>query len=274
LAFNYSLDQRSAYNPQAPLPTLGPAVFFVLGLAMAVWHWRQWRYRLLLVWALVTIIFAGALLVEPPSSHRLVIVAPALSLLAAVALVRFGEKAVAITWPGDDDGRQTAVSRPSLLAGLLAVAVLFTATDIAFYFGRYRLQHSFADRNTEIADAMAGYLNTLDGQWTAYFYGPPSMYVSFPTIPFLVTDFQAGVNLFDVPEAGAELPPADTPNRVFIFLPERANERTAVEEAYPGGQIRSLSGFYANPLFYAYEVPQSGAAVKGKAGPVLPASVD
>jgi hypothetical protein len=80
------------------------------------------------------------------------------------------------------------------------------------------------------------------------------MYIGFPTIPFLATDFQTGVNLFDVITSEDKLPVASTTNRVFIFLPERMNELDAVEAAYPGGRETAVAGFYANPLFIAYEV--------------------
>ena len=126
--------------------------------------------------------------------------------------------------------------------------------DVLFYFGPYAIQHSYADRNTEIADNMATYLGELEEDWTAYFYGPPSMYVTFPTIPFLATDYQADVNLFDVVEEGSELPPAQTDNQVFIFLPERLHELEALQMLYPNGRLQTFSGYDADPLFFSFEV--------------------
>ena len=137
---------------------------------------------------------------------------------------------------------------------MLAIAILLTGLDIAFYFGRYQSQHTFGDRNTEIADNMAHYLNTLEGDWAAYFYGPPNMYVGFPTIPLLVQDFHEGINLFDVPPDAPTLPLSPAPNQVFIFLPERFGEAAAVQSQFPGGQLHTFSGFHADPLFHVYEV--------------------
>jgi hypothetical protein len=139
---------------------------------------------------------------------------------------------------------------------LLAVAMLFTLLDMSFYFGTYRQQHTFADRNTEIANTMASYLNNLEPGWTAYFYGPPSMYVGFPTIPFLVEDFTEGYNLFDVVTPEDELTPAPTLKRTFIFLPERSGELEKVRGMFSNGRLHTISGFHADPLLFVYEVPQ------------------
>jgi hypothetical protein len=107
-----------------------------------------------------------------------------------------------------------------------------------------------------VAYETAVYLDDLGEDWTAYFYGPPAIYVSFPTIPFLVSDtFQAGHNLFDVPPAPEnDLPPAPTRQRVYIFLPERSEELEPIQMAYPEGELRRVDGRYASPLFLAYEV--------------------
>jgi hypothetical protein len=214
----------------------------------------------------VPLIFGSALLLESPSSHRLVIAAPAVSLLAAIGLAEIGKLFEGV---GDlrslgrkgERVKNLTPSPPhpftlSFLPILLAAAMLFTLLDISFYFGTYRQQHIFADRNTEIANNLAGYLNDLDQEWTAYFYGPPSMYVGFPNIPFLVQDFTEGYNLFDVsapPED--ELALAPTANRTFIFLPERSNELEKVRGMFPNGRLQTIAGFHADPLFFVYEVP-------------------
>ncbi len=260
LAFHSSLDNSPSYRPQIPLLTFGPAVFSVLGLLIALFHLRQFRYQLLLVWLGVVVVFAGVLLIEPPSSHRLVIITPALALLAAVGLVEIGRLLVnyVATPQLDADAEQPPARQFNLanylLPALLVLAVLFALNDVLFYFGRYRTQNSFADRNTEIADGVAHYLSDLGPGWTGYFYGPPSMYIGFPTIPFLATNFQADVNLFDVLTPEDKLPVSSNPNLVFIFLPERATELPAVQAAYPGGTETAVSGHYADPLFIIYEV--------------------
>ena len=95
---------------------------------------------------------------------------------------------------------------------------------------------------------MAGYLNTLEGDWSAYFYGPPAMYVDFPTIPFLASSFREEVNLIDVLEPGADLPAPDSRNLVFLFLPERYGELAATKLDYPNGQELTFDGYCSDPV--------------------------
>ncbi len=246
LAFNAATDVSPAYRPGVSLLSTIPAILLVVGVMIALLRLRQARHALLVSALAITLFFGGALLIETPSSHRLVLAAPLLSLLAALALVEIGRWALAVR-PGN--GRADW-----LLPALLVLATLVSLNEMFFYYGRYRQSYTFGDRNTEIAQGVADYLNSLNGaNASAYFYGPPVMYINFPTIPFLVTEFQANQNLFDVAESTGS-PTPSSQNVSFIFLPERAGEIDAVEEMYPNGRAYSLPGHHANPLFYIYEV--------------------
>lgn len=256
LAFNATLDSGTSFGATVPFLGYVTGVLFMLGVLLALLHLRELRYQMLLVWVLVTVVFAGALLLNPPESHRYIVAAPAAVLLAAIGLVGL---ASAFRRPGAGDAAASGWRRPALVLGVLVtIAALLAALDLAYYFGPYRTQHRFGDRNTEVAAVMAEYLNELDGDWAAYFFGPPSMYVGFPTIPYLVTDFRTGENLFDVEEPTADLQPTQAASRVFIYLPEREGELAAIEAQYPGGTLRRFDGYYAQPLFLAYEVTGAG----------------
>jgi len=101
---------------------------------------------------------------------------------------------------------------------------------------------------------MANYLNTLEGDWTAYFHGAPSMYVSFPTLEFLVQTVDPHSTLLDVTEPEVPAIVTNSPNIVFIFVPERQGDVSLVQAAFPSGELTAFQGEYANPLFFAYEV--------------------
>jgi len=247
LAFNYTLDTSDSYNPGIPLLRLGAGLFFVLGVGLAVARLRELRHNLLLIWLGVTVLFAGALLVNPPDSHRLLVAAPAVALLVALGLTWTVEKLF------EGVG---AIEKRYLVPVVTVVALLLVAGDLFFYFGSYRQAHRFGDRNSEIAHEMGTYLRSLEGEWDAYFHGPPAMYVEFPTIPFLATGFRPGENLLNVgeleTEAPSELP--DGRNLVFIYLPERSGEVEMTQAAYPQGELTAIEGVLADPLFYVYEV--------------------
>ncbi|MCA9933691.1 MAG: glycosyltransferase family 39 protein, partial [Anaerolineales bacterium] len=241
LAFNGSADKSPSYRTQSALLSFVPGLLFLLGLLLALFRLRDVRALLLLVWVGVTLLFTAVLIPDAPQSHWLVIATPALALLGGFALVTLAQ------WQG-------MAPRTALVVALV-IAALLAVGDGVYYYGRFPAENQFADRNTEVANDIANYLNTLGADWTAYFYGPPQMYVDFPNITFLAQDFHKNENLFDVsPAPDDALPPVSSARQVFVFLPERANEMTAVQSLYPGGEVRVFDGRYANPLFYSYEI--------------------
>ena len=130
---------------------------------------------------------------------------------------------------------------------------MFSLNDVLYYFGGYRSENRFGDRNTELAYEVADYLNGLDNEEFVYFYGPPNVYTSFPTFPFLLRDVRPGVDFVDVLD-GEQVLNAAASNLVFIYLPERFTEHSDVVARFPGGDLQTFSGTFADPLFYAYEV--------------------
>ncbi|MCB8961294.1 MAG: glycosyltransferase family 39 protein [Ardenticatenales bacterium] len=244
LAFNYSLDQSTVYNPGTPLLRFWPALLFMVGLGLALAQSRALAYRLLVLWVGATMIFGAALLQGNPSSQRLLVAAPALALLAALPLNLFVERVLAPLLPNEN-----------YKLGLLTLMVLVMAgLDISYYYGTYAAEPRFGDRNTEIAYEMASYMTTLEGDNTVYFFGAPTMFASFPTISFLADEYELGQNLFDVERTLDVLPPPTTGQLVFIFLPERYGELTDVSQRYPGGTSQEFPGRFANPLYYTYQV--------------------
>ncbi len=196
-------------------------------------------------------------MVSPPDSHRYIVAAPAINLLAAIGLVEL----ISVLFKRADEEQRTATvdgtwyQRKTFLVILpLVIAAAIALYDVGFYFGSYRHEHHFADRNTEIANVMADYLNSLEGDWSVYFYGPPSMYVDFPTIPFLAGSFQKDRNLFDMVEPDSELPSSDSTNQALIYLPERYDEIAVAKIGFPTGQEKKFGGYYAEPLFHVYEI--------------------
>jgi 4-amino-4-deoxy-L-arabinose transferase-like glycosyltransferase len=244
LLFNAQGDRSLAYNSGVPMLSFGPALLFLPALSLAIWRWRQFKYQVLLAWILVPVVFGGMLLVEPNSSHRLLIALPAVLILVAELFV----------WIGERLGELFDLESRRLLFYLLFAAALITLPDLLFYFGTYPQEGRFADRNTVIASEIASYLNDLDGEWRAYFHGAPHMYIDFPTIPFLVRTVEPYDTLLNVLEPGVPVVPDGTENATFIFLPERLQELSLVRDAYPGGLSETMVGNSMNPLFTVYEV--------------------
>ncbi len=235
--YNATLTTDGSFDPGVPLINSIVGVLFLLGLGMAIFHLRQMRYTVLLIGYGVTVVFGDALLLDSPHSRRLLIALPLVLLLAARAFV----------WGLD---RLQITREKWAVTGLGVCLFLMGGWG---YFGRYQSGHTFADPNSEAAYLTATYLDSLEGEWTAYLHGAPSLYTSFSTIPFLADEFQAGINLHDVPDS-SELPFPNSSNTTHIFTVNRLGDIALVQERFPDGQIESVNGFYGNPLIVIMEI--------------------
>ena len=248
LAFNYTLDPTFWYRPEIPLLRFWPSIFFVLGIGIAVIGVKKTPNFILLLWIGATILFAGALLENPPSSQRYVIAAPAVCMLVALALNALARHLRRLL------GGQKEV----WLAGVLSLAVLFSFNDLRFYFYDYTPRSDLGGLNTEVAQRVSEYLVDLEPEWRVYFFGFPRMGIGrehgFPSIRFLAPE----VDAYDVTEGmtdPSQLPDLRFP-AVFIFLPERAYELNVVRDAFPGGTEKRFPGRFERILFVSLEVPR------------------
>jgi SAM-dependent methyltransferase/4-amino-4-deoxy-L-arabinose transferase-like glycosyltransferase len=246
LAFNYTVDPTFWYRPGIPLLRFWPSILFVFGLGLALVRIRRTPDFLLLLWIAATVLFAGALLENPPSSQRYVIASPAICLLVAVSLVWVGERLRALL-----GGRQAM-----WLGSVTLLALLFVWGDLRFYFGEYTREGDYGGLNTEVAQRASDYLRDLGPEWRVFFFGFPRMGISaeggFPTVPFLAPDVDS-VDVMETLEDPYLLPGFRLP-ATFLFLPERAYEIKAVRERFPNGVEKHFPGRYDRLLFVAYEV--------------------
>ncbi len=256
LAFQAVPDVSIYYNPGQSLLGFWVAVAFTLGLGMAVWHGRELRYAVLLIWVGVVVFFAGFLLIQTPSSHRYLIALPAVVLLAALPVVGL-VNLVWQTWRAHNE--DTAVLfQPLYPALLVLIALAMIGPDMLFYFRDYRQFPGMGDPNTEVAHVMGNLLQDVEGDTAVYFLGAPIMFADFPTIGYLAPQFQRNFNLFDVPDTAENWTwptPAPGQQLLFIVHPARFNEVAALESQYPGGAMTQPSGYFAAPLFLTYTTP-------------------
>ena len=222
-AFHYTLDTTFWYRPSIPLLDFISGVLFVLG---AVWTTarRRWPANgLLLLWFWLALITGWVMTENPPSSMRLVIIAPALAILVSLGLnwlMGIGQRVLG----GGQDLWQDGA-----LVVLAAVAVL----NLYGYFGVYTPTRVYGNPNAEVATELGRALARRDDGYTVYFYGPPFMYWGFGTLSFLAR----GVKGVDVPMPGEGEPvQADLSQGArFVFLPERLDELEGVRRQTPGG---------------------------------------
>ncbi len=248
LAFNYTHDPTYWYRPGVPLLRFWPSILFVFGLGLALVGVKRTPNFLLLLWIAATVLFAGALLENPPSSQRYVIAAPAACLSVALALVWIGERVRELL-----GGRQAV-----WMGGIALLALVFVWRDLDFYFGEYTPTGDYGGLNTEVAQRVSDYLNDLGPEWRVFFFGFPRMGISaqrgFPTVPFLAPDVDT-VDVIEPLEDPSLLPAMRLP-AVFIFLPEpeHAYYLGVVREHLPHGVEKHFPGRYNRLLFVSYEV--------------------
>jgi 4-amino-4-deoxy-L-arabinose transferase-like glycosyltransferase len=245
LAFNFYRDRVLWYWPPSPLLQSIPAIFFLLGLTYAAYRSCQRRYFVFVAWFLLTILLGGMLTDNPPSSQRLVGLTPVVSFLVALGVLKVVEL-------GQRFVRFKPVVRETLLALLFT---LIAALSVRFYFVDYTPLRIYGSVNSEVGTVLGYYLRNLGPDYEVYFFGPPRMWVSFASIPFLA----CGVPGVDVTKPLTSKPTFVDAQRkaLFVFLPERLGELDVVQWYYPVGELYRFKRDgvpYDETLFMVYKV--------------------
>jgi hypothetical protein len=186
-------------------------------------------------------IILGGLSQDAPASQRYVLAAPLVAVLVAVPIAQVSQWLTRF-WPRH---------RPLILAGVVALISWLALNDLRYYFFEVYDNYVLGDYNTEVANAIAMYLDEQDPAPAVYFFGFPRMgYFSLSTIPYLVPEVAAQ----DVLEPLAAAPAWSLAGPTyFIFLPERAGELPLVQAAYPQGTYRQFRTQRGDLMFISYE---------------------
>ncbi|MFT5194526.1 MAG: SAM-dependent methyltransferase/4-amino-4-deoxy-L-arabinose transferase-like glycosyltransferase [Cellvibrionaceae bacterium] len=239
-------DLSAYYGSQLGLMSLVPTLLFLIGLILIIMQGLRAENQMVL-WALVILILgAGVILLNPPQSHRYLVLLPFTTLLAGVALQRLA----------DAYQRKLAVDHQKwLMIAVVVIAALSVTPDLRYYFGTWPQDSRFTDRNTEVAFEIATYLNDLPENSWVYLQTDPMLNSSFPTIGYLAPHFRRGENLTDLLFLDVVAPELSPQGKTaFIVLPERAQELERLRASFPSGQTAEVSGFFADPLFTVFEV--------------------
>jgi 4-amino-4-deoxy-L-arabinose transferase-like glycosyltransferase len=245
-AFHVFPDRTVWYGAQRPLLGFLPGVFPLLGMTWALLRWRERRYFLTLAWFWAVIIAGGMLTESPPSSQRLVFAIPAVALLVAAGLdqtVRLGRRLFRL------DQRMANV-----LLGILIVGIALGS--VRYYFVEFTPSRRYGSANGETATMIGHYLSDLDAEgdgYRAYFFGPPRIYWSFGTIPFLAPEV-SGQDVVDPLSAPSDFVDNGR-GAVFMLLPERLAELSFIQQAYPDGLLQEFHDVHGSLRFVTYVVP-------------------
>lgn len=248
-AFGLFPDRSSTYGPGTPLAGPPMAIFLYLGLALATWRWRQPRFALVALWFWAVLLSGGVLTVNPPSSNRLVALTPAVALLAAIGLHTTVRLLVLALRPAAPHRWRW------LLLGVLTLVIV--GRDLNFYFRDYLPTNRFGGAEAMAATLLGAEVRAQRQRPTLYLHGAPRLFSGISTLGFLApgleaTDITEPVN--DPTVVRARVAPGRP--ALFVFLPERFGELTAVSAAFPGGDLREVrSPDGREVMYYSYFVP-------------------
>jgi len=233
LAFNYYADRTTWYGLREPLLSPFFGAVFLMGLGYATLRLLgrrpDARSAPMVAWWWGGMLLGGMLTESPPSSQRLITLAIPVCYFIVLAIGEILELA------------KTAVRGVPERAVWALLVALFSLSSIATYFLDYTPQRIYGGPHAAFATEIAPTLNELALTNRFYFVGAPWMYWGFATLPYLVPGAKA-VDVIE-PETAVSTAlsyPDDGRGAVFIFLPQRLLELTAVAQAFPGGESRPV----------------------------------
>jgi hypothetical protein len=246
-AFHYTLDPTFWYRASIPLLDFLSGVLFLLGMVWSVARWRESGFALLLIWFWLALITGWVLTENPPSSQRMVIIAPASAVLVGLGM----------TWLVNAGRCAFGFGKGQLLRwrdiAVLALA-LISILNLYYYFVVYTPTRIYGNPTAEVATQLGRYLRQQDDDYFVYFCGPMEMYFDIGNLRFLARDVE-GVNVYP---PDADRPPVDfdvSGGARFVFLPQRLGELEAIREQFPGGERTDAHSMADGRLLYVvYEV--------------------
>jgi hypothetical protein len=245
LLYNAYPDRTVWYGSPAPLFNLVEGAFFLLGLGYSVLHLGDRRFFPLVAWWGGAVLMGGMLTESPPSLQRLITTAVPASASLGLGLLL----SVRALWGvfGHADGR-------SLRATLAVVTLILALVSTRYYFVDFSPKRIYGGPNALVATSLADYVQKeLEPTTRVVFFGPPRMYYSFGTVPYLVgRDQGVDVTATLTGPVGPELAaPGD--DVVFVFLPERLGELALVQSVFPHGTLEAIeSPIGPETLFSVY----------------------
>lgn len=274
--FHQTGDHQGKHNlPDEPMTDPITGLFFAIGLAYAIYRWRDQRYFLLIIWLVIGL--AGSFLSsqhESPQSYRALTALPAVILMAADALDRvtrvtyraLQERSVAET-------RLRLPVQPAYLAAGFAVLMLAGATlwESNIYFGRQANSPAVVSGFNPIENSVAReVIAALQADQEVYLSPKFSTYSPLRFLVYGVVKSQTGASTLDnppyhvvLPEVNFPLP--DTGRDALILLDSNYWPlRDFLTSIYPQAKIELRTLSDNSPIFIRMEVPhQQTAALEG-----------
>ncbi len=260
----YRADASSFYTFTAePVAKPIEAMLIILGIAWALWRWRDTRMGVLSIWFWLTVFAGGVLTIDAPYMPRMVGLVPTLAIFAAIPLNKVTAEFVNVI-----GGLNLArVRRPRLRVGVaqalsgLALLVLLAYLgnqNYSDYFTRYVATWPFPE-----VTGQAYFVRQMNDKVTSegrpkpkyYDLGMHMIYWGHGDNRFL----NHGTDGIDMINPSNELPVVNNGDRDLVFMVWSLNSHylPVIKEYYPGGEegpfVYGSNGIGPN-LFIYYRV--------------------
>lgn len=231
---------RSYFSPIA-------AIFFMFGLFIVFWKWKDPKYAILFTWFFAIVILGSTLTGGPPSSQRLLGSSPAAAIIASIGLISLTE----------------SLSRVNKITTFFSTILLVTCLcinfyqDMQFYFVEYRNGNYFEDTSNEITYESRTYISQLSGNGNFYLIGEPMEFVVFGNFDYFSPDVKKE-NFNDVSMVSLGKIAHDK-DALFLAIPVRKSDLENIRQWIPGGQWIEVKRRYhpEETLFYGYKINRS-----------------
>jgi 4-amino-4-deoxy-L-arabinose transferase-like glycosyltransferase len=244
-AFNIFGETSDQYHHQnAPLLDLWTAALLVVGAVAMLRRITRPQYTLLNAWVWLTLIVGGALTIDAPFSPRLLVVLPALVIVAAIALES-----------GWATAERVFARRGRVVFGAITGVVLMLALAANYhdYFDLHIVYHQPAGSST----VLSRFVRDVNQGYRVYLIGPTELSLGYDTQRFLIPNADA----LEVPDGRLAIPltsPPEGKGAVFVFTSEDAGPQRIVygdvRAEYPGGRSRTHLRSNGEDLFTSYTV--------------------
>lgn len=261
--FTYRIEASSFYTFSGePVAKPIEAVLFILGLAWAMWRWRDARMAILLLWFWSAVIAGGVLTMDAPYMARIIGVVPVVAIFAALPLSKLSAELVAMF---GRFSRGLARSRMWKKFGLavsgtavVTLMVYLILQNYSDYFRRYLAPYPFNEVTGQaqfVRNMNAEVVGEGRPQPVYYDLGMHMIYWAHGTNRFL----NYGTEGRDMANPANDLPILDNAARDVVFMVWGLNSHymQAIKTYYPEGEEGSFA-FGPNgtgaPLFKYYRV--------------------
>jgi len=254
-------DQSTQYGPHYSLLDVGVATLVTIGFFYALLRLRKPVYLLLAIWIVGTVVFGGILTIDMPDWQRLLVMLPALCLLAALLLEDILERVEqGIVSIADHLPRLRLPSlAPALAATLLALVLVGLSANwnIQRYFVDYPHQTNHDPWWTTYTD-IGRYLSTLPAGTHFILFSDDALVADYATLRYLGPGATGG-RVETTDELAHALANSTGPTVTIVTLSRVSDLEQAIEAGgtLPPGSFIPYVNANHTTTFYLYMTQQA-----------------